>query len=50
MIHPLNPCFIHAEEFPPSSTDLNPLNYFYWDFVKTTVFKGRYGKSFRIRN
>ena len=26
--------FIRAEEWPPSSPDVNPLDYFYWNFVK----------------
>ena len=33
--------FIRVEECPPSSSDLNPLDYFYWDFVKTKVYEGR---------
>ena len=38
--------FIRAEEWPPSSPDLNPLDYFFWDFVKTRVYEGRYGRPF----
>ena len=38
--------FIRAEEWPPSSPDVNPLDYFYWDFDKTKVYKGRSGKPF----
>ena len=30
-------CFILAEEWSPSSPDVNPLDYFYWDFVTTKV-------------
>ena len=38
--------FIRAEEWLPSSPDVNPLDYFYWDFVKTKVYEGRFGKLF----
>ena len=38
--------FIPAKEWSPSSPDVNPLDYFYWDFVKTKVYKGRSGKPF----
>ena len=36
--------FICAEEWPLSSPDVNPLDYFYWDFALTKVYKGRSGK------
>ena len=42
----LKPPFIHAEEWPPSSPDVNPLDYLYWDLVNTKVYKGRSGKPF----
>ena len=29
--------FILAKEWPPSSPDINPLDYSYWDFVKTNI-------------
>ena len=38
--------FIRAEEWPPSSPDVNSLDYFLWDFVKTKVYEGRSGKPF----
>ena len=31
--------FIRAEEWPPSSPDLNPLDYFYWDLVRKKCMK-----------
>ena len=37
---------IRAEEWPPSSHDVNALDYFYWDFVKTKVYEGRSEKPF----
>ena len=37
---------IRAEEWPPSSPDVNSLDYFLWDFVKTKVYEGRSGKLF----
>ena len=33
--------FIHAEDWPSSSPNVNPLDYFYWDFVKIKVYQGR---------
>ena len=35
--------FIHAKEWPPFSPDVNQLDCFYWNFVKTKVHKGRSG-------
>ena len=35
--------FIRAEEWPPSSPDVNPLDCFYQNFLKITVYKGRSG-------
>ena len=38
-----NVCSIRAREWPLSSPDVNPLDYFYyfyWDFVKTNVYEG----------
>ena len=29
-----------------SSPDVNPLNYFFWDLVKTKVYQGRAGEPF----
>ena len=39
--------FISKTEWPPSSPDVNPLDYFFWDFVKTKVYAGRKGKAFQ---
>ena len=38
--------FIRVEEWPLSSPDVNTLDYFCWDFVKTKVYVGRSGKTF----
>ena len=38
--------FIRAEEWFPPSPDVNTLDYFYWDFVKTKIYKGRSRKPF----
>ena len=35
-----------VEKCPPSSPDVNPLDYFYWDFVKIKVYNERSEKSF----
>ena len=33
--------FVKCVEWAPSSPDVNPLDYFFWDLVKTKVFQGR---------
>ena len=38
--------FVFAEKWLPSAPDLNPMYYFYWDFVKTKVYNERSGKRF----
>ena len=38
--------FVKRVEWAPSSPDVNPLDYFFWDLVKTKVFKGKPGESF----
>ena len=38
--------FIDKTEWPPSSPDANPLDYFFWDNVKSKVYEGRMGKPF----
>ena len=38
--------FIRAEEWSSSSPDVNALDYFYLDFVKTKVYEGRSSKPF----
>ena len=40
--------FIPAKERPPPSPDVNPLDYFYWKFVKTKVYEGRSGKHQKL--
>ena len=30
--------FIKCVEWPPSSPDVNPLDYFFWDLVQTKVY------------
>ena len=40
--------FVKCVEWAPSSPDVNPLDYFFWDLVKTKVFQGRV-IQFRIR-
>ena len=40
--------FIRAEEWPPSAPNVNPLDYFYWNFVKTKAYQGRSGKPFAL--
>ena len=38
--------FIRAEEWTPSSTDVNRLNYFCWEFVKSKFYEEGSGKPF----
>ena len=38
--------FIRAEEWLQSPPDVNPLDYFYWDFIKIKVYEGRSRKPF----
>ena len=42
--HGLIKPFIRAKEWPLSSPDVNPLHYFYWNFVRTKVDESRCGK------
>ena len=42
----LNCCFIKCAEWPPSSPDVNPLDYFFCNLVKTKVYQGRAGDPF----
>ena len=39
--------FSRTEEWPISSPDVNPLDYFYWDFLKTKVYERGSGKPFK---
>lgn len=39
--------FVNKCEWPPSSPDVNPLDYFFWDLVKTKVYAGRKGQPFQ---
>ena len=38
--------FIRAKEGPSLSPDVNQLDYFYWDFVKSKLYDERSGKPF----
>ena len=42
----LKPRFVKCVEWPPSSPDVNPLDYFFWDLVKTKVYQGRAREPF----
>ena len=44
----LKRCFVKCVEWPPSSPDVNPLGYIYWDVVKTKVYQGRAGEPFSL--
>ena len=38
--------FVKCVEWSPSSPEVNPLDYFFWDLVKTKVHQGRAGQPF----
>ena len=42
----LNSRFIKTHEWPPSSPDCNPLNYYFWNKVKEKVYENRLNKLF----
>ena len=42
----LNHRFLKCIKWPPSLPDVNPLDYFFWDLVKTKVYRGRAGQPF----
>ena len=42
--------FIKKEEWPPKSPDSNPLDYYFWNQVKTKVYDGRHNKPFKNEN
>ena len=37
---------IRAEEWLQSPPDVNPVDYFFWDFIKIKVYEGRSRKPF----
>ena len=39
--------FVKATEWPPSSPDCNPLDYFFWDKIKLKVYEGLLNTSFQ---
>ena len=40
--------FVKCVEWPPSSPDVNPLDYFFWNLVKTKVYQGSAGEPFSL--
>ena len=42
----LNSSFIKTHEWPPSSSDCNSLEYYFWDKVKEKVYENRLNKPF----
>ena len=38
--------FVKYVEWPPSSPDVNPLDYIFWDLVKTKIYQDRAGEPF----
>ena len=42
--------YVNAQEWPPTSPDSNPLDYFFWNKVKEKVYEGRHNKHFRTES
>ena len=38
--------FFKCVKWPPSLPDVNPLDYFFWDLVKTKLYQGGAGELF----
>ena len=43
----LNKRFVKKSDWPPSSPDCNPLDFYFWDAIKAKVYEGRLNKPFR---
>ena len=43
----LNSRFIKHTEWPRASPDCNPLDYHFWDKIKTKVYEDRFGNPFK---
>ena len=41
--------FVTSAEWPPASPDCNPLDYIFWDAVKSRVYEGRLNKPFLLK-
>ena len=44
----MKPCFAKCVEWPFSSSDVNPLDYFFWDLVKPKVYQDKAGEPFSL--
>ena len=42
--------FVKCVVWPLFSPDVNPLNYFFWDLLKTKVYRGRAGEPFSLQD
>ena len=42
--------FVKCVVWPLFSPDVNPLNYFFWDLLKTKVYRGRAGELFSLQD
>ena len=42
--------FIKHNEWPPHSPDCNPLDYYFWDKIKTKVYEDRFNQAFENEN
>ena len=47
LLNTLKKRFVNKCEWPLVSPDVNPLDYFFWDLMKTNVYDGRRGEPYQ---
>ena len=46
----LNKRFLKYSEWPPTSSDCNPLDYYFWEKVQRNVYENRFNRAFENEN
>ena len=46
----LNKRFVKYSEWPPTSPDCNPLDYYFWEKVQRKVYENRFNRTFENQN
>ena len=46
----LNKRFVKYSEWPPTSPDCNPLDYYFWEKVQRKVYENRFNRAFENEN